>query len=83
MINSNVNSGAWTLYGSSNNSTWASIDNRTGISNNNSLVNYAVASPASYRYYKMELKNGQTYSGKGGSGYTIQVYGLQFMGIIT
>jgi len=83
MINSNVNSGAWTLYGSSNNSTWTSIDNRTGISNNNSLVNYAISSPTSYRYYKMELKNGQTYNNKGGSGYTIQVYGLQFIGIIT
>jgi hypothetical protein len=83
MINSNVNSGAWTLYGSSNNSTWTSIDNRTGISNNNSLVNYAISSPASYRYYKMELKNGATFSNKSGTGYTIQVYGLQFMGIIT
>ena len=83
MINANVNSGAWTLYGSNNNSTWTSIDNRTGISNNNSLVNYAIASPASYRYYKMELKNGQTYSGKSGSGYTIQIYGLQFIGYVT
>ena len=83
IITSGVNSGAWTLYGSNNNSTWTSIDNRTGISNNNSLVNYAIASPASYRYYKMELKNGQTYSGKSGTGYTIQVYGLQFIGIVT
>lgn len=83
MINANVNSGAWTLYGSNNNSTWTSIDNRTGISNNNSLANYAIASPASYRYYKMELKNGATFSGKGGSGYTIQIYGLQFIGIVT
>ena len=40
-------------------------------------------SPASYRYYKMELKNGATFSGKGGSGYVIQVYGLQFIGIVT
>jgi len=76
-------SGAWTLYGSSDNSTWTSIDNRTGITNNDSILNYAIASPASYRYYKMELKNGQTYNNKSGTGYTIQVNGLQFMGIIT
>ena len=74
--------GAWTLYGSSNNSAWTSIDNRTEIVNN-SISSYAIASPASYRYYKMELKNGSTFIGKGGSGYTIQVNGLQFMGIIT
>jgi len=76
-------SGAWTLYGSSDNSIWTSIDNRTGITNNDSILNYAIASPASYRYYKMELKNGQTYNNKSGTGYTIQVNGLQFMGIIT
>jgi len=76
-------SGAWTLYGSSDNSTWTSIDNRTGITNNDSILNYAIASPASYRYYKMELKNGATFSGKSGTGYTIQVNGLQFMGTIT
>jgi hypothetical protein len=76
-------SGAWTLYGSSDNSIWTSIDNRTGITNNDSILNYAIASPASYRYYKMELKNGQTYNNKSGTGYTIQVNGLQFMGTIT
>lgn len=83
MINANVDSGAWTLYGSNNNLTWTSIDNRTGISNNNSLVNYAITSPASYRYYKMELKNGETYNNKSGTGYTIKIYGLQFIGIVT
>jgi hypothetical protein len=31
----------------------------------------------------MELKNGQTYNNKSGTGYTIQVNGLQFMGTIT
>jgi len=76
-------SGAWTLYGSSNNSTWTSIDNRTGITNNDSILNYAIASPASYRYYKMELKNGEIYSRKSGNLYLIQVNGLQFIGYVT
>jgi len=71
---------AWTLYGSNDYSTWTSIDNRTGIYSS-SILNYAITSPASYRYYKMELKTSQLYS-KSGQYYT-QVNGIQFIGSVT
>jgi len=71
---------AWTLYGSNDYSTWTSIDNRTGISGY-SILNYAITSPASYRYYKMELKTSQLYSKSGQ--YSTQVNGIQFIGSVT
>jgi hypothetical protein len=72
---------AWTLYGSNDYSTWTSIDNRTGINSYNTLLNCAIASPASYRYYKMELKTSQLYSKSGQ--YSTQVNGLNFIGSVT
>jgi len=72
---------AWTLYGSNDYSTWTSIDNRTGINSYNTLLNYAIASPSSYRYYKMELKTSQLYSKNGQ--YSTQVYSLKFTGSVT
>jgi len=77
---------AWTLYGSNNNSTWTTIDNRSGISNNSTSIisNYTIASPSSYRYYKMELKSGAAaYSDKGGSYYDVIVNSLQFIGYVS
>jgi hypothetical protein len=77
---------AWTLYGSNNNSTWTTIDNRSGITNNNTtdIFNYTITSPASYRYYKMEIKDGAGgYSDKGGSYYDVIINSLQFVGYVS
>jgi hypothetical protein len=77
---------AWTLYGSNNNSTWTTIDNRSGITNNNisTISNYAIASPSSYRYYKIEIKDGAGgYTGKSGSFYDVVINSLQFIGCVS
>jgi len=77
---------AWTLYGSNDNSTWTTLDNRSGITSNNAAntYNYAIGSPASYRYYKMDVKGGATtQSDKSGSYYDTAVNSLQFVGIIS
>lgn len=77
---------AWTLYGSNDNSTWTTLDNRSGITSNNAAntYNYAIGSPASYRYYKMDIKGGAaTTSDKSGSYYDTAVNSLQFVGIIS
>jgi hypothetical protein len=77
---------AWTLYGSNNNSTWTTIDNRSVITNNNlsTISNYSITSPSSYRYYKMEIKDGAGgYSDKGGSYYDVIINSLQFIGYVS
>jgi hypothetical protein len=77
---------AWTLYGSNDNSTWTTLDNRSGITSNNAAntYNYTIGSPASYRYYKMDIKGGATtMSDKSGSYYDAAVNSLQFVGYVS
>jgi len=64
---------AWTLYGSNDNSTWNSLDNRSGSDTSYSgIYKYNITSPASYRYYKMEIKNNKS-----------SVNSLQFVGYVS
>jgi len=77
---------AWTLYGSNDNSTWTTLDNRSGITSNNysNIFNYTIASPTSFRYYKMEIKAGaSTTSDKSGTFYDTEVNSLQFIGYVS
>jgi hypothetical protein len=81
---------AWTLYGSNDNSTWTTLDNRSGVTNNNNnntLANYTISSPTSFRYYKMELKGGTilTVSSKSATSYfyDTRVNSLQFIGYVS
>lgn len=77
---------AWTLYGSNDNSTWTTLDNRSDITNNNvyTIFNYAISSPEPFRYYKMELKGGaKTEFDKSGSYYDTSVNSLQFIGCVS
>jgi hypothetical protein len=77
---------AWTLYGSNDNSTWTTLDNRSGITSNNAAntYKYTIGSPVSYRYYKMDIKGGATTtSDKSGSYYDAAVNSLQFVGYVS
>jgi hypothetical protein len=78
----------WTLYGSNNNSTWTTIDSITNASlTYTAYSNYSIGSPASYRYYKLEVKGGggvQTGNcDKGGCWYALGLNDLQFIGAIS
>jgi hypothetical protein len=78
----------WTLYGSNNNSTWTTIDSRSNASLTYATYsNYSIGSPASYRYYKLEVKGGGGTStsncDKGGCWYMIALNDLQLIGTIS
>jgi hypothetical protein len=78
---------AWTLSGSNDISTWTTLDNRSGITNNNysNIYNYTISSPASYRYYRIQIKAGSTtFSGKSGVyAYDAVLNSLQFIGYVS
>jgi len=60
---------AWKLQGSNDDSAWTDLDTVSGFSPNSSSVDFvfAVASPASYAYYRLYItaNGGNAYTGVG------------------
>jgi hypothetical protein len=50
---------AWTIEGSTNNSDWTTIDTRTGQSFSDWSSTFTIASPGSYRYYRLNVSANQ------------------------
>jgi len=48
----------WTIEGSNDDSSWTTLDTQSNITSWGSINSYSIASPASYRYYRISITAG-------------------------